>query len=110
MTQISILSGITTDAGVDIRSSFPVNMIPVPTESGVSAGYLRTAEGIVQFNKANATLSGRGRGGIVWNGTLYWAIGTKLVSINVLGNVGIVGEIGDDGKDVTFTYSFDRLA
>jgi hypothetical protein len=110
MTQISILSGVTADAGVDLRSSFPANLIPVPTETGVSAGYLRTAEGITQFNQANSSVSGRGRGSIVWNGVLYWVVGESLVSVDQNGLITVLGDVGDDGRDVSLTYSFDRLA
>lgn len=110
MTQISILSGITADSGVDLRSSFPINMIPVPRETGVSAGYLRTAEGLVRFDGGKPGVTGRGRGNIIWNGVLYWVIGSSLCSIDSTGSVTIIGDIGDDGRDVSFTYSFDRLA
>lgn len=110
MTQISILSGITADPGVDLKSSFPINLIPVPTESGVSAGYLRTAEGIVRFDKPSAAVTGRGRGGILWNGVLYWVIGSKLCSIDQNGAIIVIGEVGDNNLDVSFAYSFDRLA
>lgn len=110
MTQISILSGITGAAGVDIRASYPVNMIPVPKESGVSAGYLRTAEGITRFDTGGLTLVGRGRGAIFWQGAAYWVIGEYLCRIEEGGQVAIVGFVGDDGLDVSLTYSFDRLA
>ena len=109
MTQISILSGITADASGDIRASYPVNMIPVPKESGVSAGYLRTAEGIVRFDGGNPAVTGRGRGSILWNGTVYWVIGRSLVSIRDDGLMVVIGDVGDDGNDVTMIYSFDRL-
>lgn len=110
MTQISILSGITADSGVDLKSSFPINMIPVPRDSGISAGYLRTAEGLIRFDLSNSAVMGRGRGNIIWNGVLYWAIGTSLCSISSSGIVTVIGDIQDDGRDVSFTYSFDRLA
>lgn len=110
MTQISILSGITGEAGVDVRASYPANMIPVPKETGVSAGYLRTAEGIVRFDMGNAAVTGRGRGCIYWNGTAYWVFGNLLCSVLVTGEIVVIGDVGDDSKDVSFAYSFDRLA
>lgn len=110
MTQISILSGITADAGVDIHTSFPANMIPVPSESGVSSGYLRTAEGIIQFSQPNVAVTGRGRGSIVWQGVLYWVFGNSLCSVAADGSMTVLGNVGDDGRDVSLTYSFDRLA
>lgn len=110
MTQISILSGVTGEAGVDIRTSYPVNMIPVPVESGISAGYLRTAEGITRFDLGSPAAVGRGRGSILWNGIAYWVIGSRLFSVSEYGDLTDLGFVNDDGKDVTFTYSFDRLA
>lgn len=110
MTQISILSGITGDAGVDIRASYPVNLIPVPKESGVSSGYLRTAEGISRFDAGNPAVTGRGRGSILWNDVAYWVIGSTLCAVKGTGEVVALGDVGDDGKDVSFAYSFDQLA
>lgn len=110
MTQISILSGITGEAGVDIRASYPVNMIPVPRESGVSAGYLRTAEGITPFDTGNPAVTGRGRGSIFWQGAAYWVIGDSLCRVLENGQLIRLASVGDNGLDVSFTYSFDRLA
>ena len=45
--QIPILNGIYTDNDSDFRTSYPRNMIPVPKAQGMSAGYLRPADGIV---------------------------------------------------------------
>ena len=44
--QIPILDGIYTDNNSDFRTAYPVNLIPVPKGQGISAGYLRPAEGI----------------------------------------------------------------
>lgn len=105
--QIQILNGIYSDNGPDLRTSYPVNMIPVPKESGVSSGFLRPAYGIVQ----NGTGIGADRGGINWNGTCYRAMGTNLVSVSSTGSVQYLGDIeGYDNKLVSFDYSFDRLA
>lgn len=105
MSQIAILSGIYSDAAADWRTSYPVNLIPVPKEQGISNGYLRPADGIV--------LQGAGpgidRGGINWKGTYYRVMGTKLVSISSVGVVTLIGDVGGSGQ-VTFDYSFDRLA
>lgn len=46
MVQISILNGIYADSGPDLRTSYPVNMIPVPKQNGVSGGFLRPADGL----------------------------------------------------------------
>lgn len=105
MTQIPILNGIYTDNGPDIRTAYPVNLIPVPTTSGISAGYLRPADGIVTFG----TGPGIDRGGINWRGECYRVMGTKLVNVASDGSFSVLGDVGGSGL-VTFDYSFDRLA
>jgi hypothetical protein len=105
--QIPILSGIFTDNGPDLRTSYPVNLMPVPKESGISSGFLRPADGIV----ANGTGPGVDRGGINWNGICYRVMGTELVSIDSNGAITILGDVGGPVNTlVTFDYSFDRLA
>ena len=103
--QIPILNGIYTNKDSDFRTSYPRNMIPVPKQQGISQGYLRPAEGIVQFGSG----PGIDRGGINWNGRCYRVMGTKLVLIETDGTVTTLGEVGGSGQ-VTFDYSFDRLA
>ena len=61
--QIPILNGIFTDNSPDIRTKYPLNLIPVPQASGISNGYLKPADGIV----SNGTGPGTDRGGINWN-------------------------------------------
>ncbi len=105
--QIPILSGIFTDNGPDLRTSYPVNLMPVPKDSGISTGFLRPADGIV----ANGTGPGVDRGGVNWNGELYRVMGTKLVEIDSNGTVTDLGDVGGPVNTlVTFDYSFDRLA
>jgi hypothetical protein len=105
--QIPILSGIFTDNGPDLRTSYPVNLMPVPKDSGISTGFLRPADGIV----ANGTGPGVDRGGVNWNGKLYRVMGTKLVEIDSNGTVTELGDVGGPVDTlVTFDYSFDRLA
>lgn len=102
--QISILNGIYTDGAPDIRTSYPRNLIPVPSDSGISAGYLKPAEGLVQF----AVGPGADRGGICWNDEMYRVMGTKLVRITNAGVVLVLGDVGSSGQ-VSMDYSFDRL-
>lgn len=107
MTQISILNGIYTDNGPDLRTSYPVNLIPVPKQSGISNGFLRPADGLV----ANGSGPGIDRGGVNWQGTCYRVMGTKLVTVESNGTVTELGDVGGPiGSLVTFDYSFDRLA
>jgi len=103
--QIPILNGVFADNAPDLRQSYPVNMVPVALKSGISNGYLRPGDGIVQF----ATGPGVDRGGIEWEGICYRVMGTKLVTVSSTGVVTILGDVGFGGQ-VTFTYSFDRLA
>jgi hypothetical protein len=77
----------------------------VPKDEGISKGYLRPAEGIVQ----QGTGPGIDRGGINWKGTHYRVMGTKLISISSLGVVTEIGDVGGTGQ-VSFDYSFERLA
>lgn len=105
--QIQILNGIYTDNGPDLRTSYPVNMVPVPKQSGISAGFLRPGDGIV----ANGTGPGIDRGGINWNGVCYRVMGTKLVTVASNGDVTVLGDVGGPVDTlVTMDYSFDRLA
>lgn len=105
MTQIPILSGSYTDSDADFRSSYPVNLIPVPKENGIAKGYLRPAEGI----EAVTTGPGIDRGGINWNGSYYRVMGSRLVSISSLGVITDLGDVGA-GAEVSLDYSADRLA
>lgn len=105
MPQIPIVSGIYSDNGPDLRTSYPVNMMPVPKQSGVSTEFLRPTDGLVSYG----TGPGIGRGGINWRDELYRVMGTKLVKITQDGSVSVLGDVGGTGY-VSMTYSFDRLA
>ena len=103
--QIPILNGIYADAAPDFRTSYPKNLVPVPKQTGISAGYLRPADGVVEAG----TGPGVGRGGINWNGVLYRVMGTKLVSIAENNTVTEIGDVGGTDR-VTFDYGFTYLA
>jgi hypothetical protein len=105
MAQIPILSGVYADNSPDFRQSYPVNMAPVAFGSGISNGYLRPADGVAQFT----TGPGVDRGGIEWEGSLYRVMGTQLVRVANDGTITNLGNVGTGGQ-VTFDYSFDRLA
>jgi hypothetical protein len=106
MVQIPIVNGIYTDNGPDFRTSYPVNMIPVPKSNGISEGFLRPADGLV----ANGTGPGIDRGGINWNGICYRVMGSKLVTVSSTGAITVIGDVQNNGKLVTLDYSFDLLA
>ena len=105
--QIPILSGIFSDSTPELRTSYPVNLVPVPKQSGISNGFLRPGDGIL----SNGTGPGVDRGGINWQGNLYRVMGTKLVEISSVGAVTVLGDVGGPTDQlVTFDYSFDELA
>ncbi len=103
--QVPILSGIYADTTSDYRTSYPVNLVPVPKDTGISKGYLRTADGIAHF----ADTGGLDRGGIVWGGVLYRVCGGSLVRVYQDGSLSTIGSVGSGGR-CSFDYSFDRLA
>lgn len=103
--QIPVLSGIYTDEAADFRTSYPVNLVPVPKSQGISDGYLRPADGAVEHGEG----PGIDRGGINWRGICYRVMGNTLVRINRDRTLTALGHIGGTGQ-VTFDYSFDSLA
>lgn len=103
--QIQIVHGNFTDGGApDFRTAYPRNLVPVPKQQGISNGYLRPADGIVQ----TATGQGYDRGAINWNGVLYRVSGSKLIRVNSDDSVNVLGDVGPGGP-VCMDYSFDRL-
>jgi hypothetical protein len=103
--QIPILSGAYSDGNADFRVSYPLNMVPVVQQQGISNGYLRPGDGLV----SNGTGPGLDRGGIEWNGVLYRVMGTDLVSISEAGVVTTIGTIPGTDRCI-MVYSFDYLA
>jgi hypothetical protein len=89
----------------ELRVSLPRNFVPALVSTGISDGYLKPGHGLRQV----ATGQGNGRGGVNWNGKLYRVSGSKLISIAADNTVKVIGEVGG-ASQVTFTYSFDRLA
>ena len=105
--QIPILNGIYADTTPELRTAYPVNMVPVPKQSGISNGFLRPGDGLV----ANGTGPGIDRGGIEWNGICYRVMGTSLVRVNSNGTVTTLGDVGGPTTQlVTMDYSFELLA
>lgn len=105
MVQIAIISGIYADVSPDFRVSYPINFQPTPRETGISQGYLRPSDGIVQ----NGSGPGYPRGGIVWRGLAYRVMGTSLCRVASDGAVTVLGDVGTGGQ-CSFDYSFDLLA
>jgi len=105
--KIGILSGIYTKTNGDYRNSYPMNLVPVPKQTGISESYLRTADGVIRFD--TGAMSGTDRGGINWNGILYRVVGSSLVKVDSAGVVTYMGDVGNNGVKCSFDYSFDRM-
>ena len=105
---VPILAGTYVDGNPAVRIAYPVNMVPVPGQDGITDGFLRPAEGIRAF----ATGQGLDRGALVWTGAgnnvHYRVSGTKLVSVSSSGVVTTVGDVGGSGP-ARMDFSFDRL-
>ena len=104
--QVPILNGVYTGETADYKISYPINMVPVIQNTGISEGYLRPVDGIVQIGVG----PGISRGAINWDNVLYRVMGRKLCSTDRDGTVTIIGDVGTDNKPVTMCYSFDQLA
>ncbi len=104
--KIPILNGVYADEKSDFRTSYPRNLIPVPKQTGINDGYLRPADGLIQFNTNVAP--GVDRGAFNWNGVLYRVMGTKLVTVTETGTIRVLGDVGLGGQ-VTFDVSFTML-
>ena len=103
--QIPVMNGVYANDLSDFRTSYPINLIPVPKEEGISNGYLRPADGIDQFS----VIDGLDRGGINWDGDCYRVCGTNLVKVLNDGSIQVIGDVGGSGQ-CSFDYSFDYLA
>lgn len=104
--QIPILNGVYTGENADYKTSYPLNMMPVVQETGISQGYLRPVDGIVELSEGEYI----SRGAINWNGVEYRVMGKYLYSIAKDGTLTRIGSVGNDNDPVTMTYSFDLLA
>jgi hypothetical protein len=104
--QIPILTGIYTDALADVRTSYPVNLQPVPKQTGLSSDFLRLADGVVQ---AGGDIPGIDRGGIEWNGIHYRVAGNSLIRVNANASTTTIGTVAGT-EQVIFDYSFNELA
>jgi hypothetical protein len=104
--QIPVLSGVVADAQANFRTSYPMNLVPVPKKQGISDGYLKTADGMIEFASSAYT----DRGGINWQGVLYRVAGEFLVRITADQVTEFLGYVENDGKRAIIVNGFDRLA
>lgn len=103
--EIPILDGVYMNSGLDIRTAYPRNMMPVAKGQSVSRGYLRPADGIIESGEG----PGVDRGAINWKGYCYRVMGTKLVRIEEDESCTVLVDVGGTDQ-VTIDYSFDYLA
>jgi len=104
--QVPIASGIYTNEASDYRIKYPVNLVPIAQDEGISNLYLKPADGIVGI----ATGYGVDRGGINWKGVCYRVSGSKLITVTTAGVVVVLGDVGGTTGQCSFDYSTDRLA
>lgn len=104
--QIPVIKGVYSGENADYKTLYPLNMMPVIQNTGVSKGYLRPVEGIVKLS----TGPGISRGAINWNGIHYRVMGDTLCSFDAEGVITSIGSVGNNNKPVSMDYSFDRLA
>ncbi|CAB4126821.1 Bacteriophage P22, Gp10, DNA-stabilising [uncultured Caudovirales phage] len=102
-TQLNIVSGIyATDTG-DLRTSYPINLIPTSKDSGISASYMRNGYGIKHVFDG----PGLDRGGSVIDHRHLRVMGTSLIHV-INDTYTVLGEI--PGTDlVKFAQGFDRI-
>jgi len=104
--QIPVIKGVYSGENADYKTLYPLNMMPVIHDTGISKGYLRPVEGITQIGEG----TGYSRGAINWNGVHYRVMGSNLCSILEDGTITVIGDVGNNSKKVAMDYSFDRLA
>lgn len=119
--QVPLLSGVYTDSIGNVRQSYPVNLVPVPKQSGVSAGYFRAADGIVSPTVIAA--GKQDRGAVVWTdltggqivvrvmGNQFWCVlsGAPFpVALQIGGDIPQPDPNG--GPQATLEYGFDDMA
>jgi hypothetical protein len=90
--QLPLIRGIKGTSRADFEAAYPVNLEPVYEPNGISDGHVRSAMG------ANALATGPGvdRGSIIWSGTHYRVMGTKLVSVSG-STITTLGDVGGSG-------------
>lgn len=103
MTQVPLLRGITTTPAGDFQTTYPVNLIPVPKDTGISKGYLQIAPGLTGFAEGY----GADRGGWFVIGACYRVSGGSLIRVDSSGGVSVLGSLPGSGQ-VAMDYSTDR--
>lgn len=103
--QVPLLSGWGASETAEFIENFPINLEPIPGQTGLSNGQLRSATGAVIVS----TGPGVDRGAIVWSGAHLRVMGTSLVSVDQNGAITTLGDVGGSGP-VSWARGFDRIA
>lgn len=106
MTQLTLVNGIKASAKAGFEVEYPTNAEPVPVDTNISKGFLRTPPGTQGMGNG----PGIDRGGINWEGTLYRVMGDRLGSVAQDGTFTDLGYVGNDGLPVSLDYSFTDLS
>lgn len=104
MPAIPMLYGAKGSNSADIDVALPINLEPVPVDSGLSKGYFRTTPGA----DTKATGPGADRGGVVWSNQHLRVMGNSLVSVAENGAIATLATIPGSGP-VRLDYGFGRL-
>src|SRR4051812_45487741 len=99
MTQVPLLQGTYADSFANFRTSLPVNLEPVITDTGLSRGFMRTAPGLDQ----SAVGPGFDRGSINWRDFGYRVMADRLVKVSG-GIVTDYGSVGGGTDPASFDY------
>lgn len=105
MVAVPIIEGVYADNKGRFRTALPVNYSPVVQPQGISNGFLKPGDGLVEISQGLGTC----RGSTVWKNKLYAVMGVFLCLILPTGEAVNLGEIGGSGR-VTMTHSFSHLA
>lgn len=104
MVAIPLLYGAKGSNSADFDVALPINMEPVPVDSGLSKGYFRTTAGAEQIGVG----PGVDRGSVLWNSQHIRVMGNSLVQVATDGTVTTLATIPGSGP-VRLDYGFGRL-
>jgi hypothetical protein len=103
VAQVPLLHGITTTPAGDFQTTYPVNLVPVPKDTGISKGYLQIAPGITQMAQGH----GSDRGAWFVASACYRVSGGSLIRVGPDGSTATIGVLPGTGM-VAMDYSNDR--
>ena len=104
--KVSITSGIYSDNDGEYRTAYPINLVPIAVDNGISNGYLKPASGIKLF----CDVPGVDRGGINVRDVLYRVTGSKFIRVNRDSTIVVLGDVGfGNNQEVSLCYSFDNI-